>query len=204
MLGERFGVHRSAVQAKQIVMAPFLFALAAVFLMSLGARDQLMMARMSAQSGEAGSLLFIGIVVSAITAAVMAYGGSWMASLLPARAQYMLTAFALGAAAFELAWRVKLKKPDEPTQSKGAFAIVLAATQMHDAARFIVFAFAAGAAAAPAAGLGGALGGAAALYLGWTLGGELEKWPLKPIRWVLAALALAAGIYMALLARGWV
>ncbi|MEP2735732.1 MAG: hypothetical protein ABJP34_05490 [Erythrobacter sp.] len=185
-------------------MAPFLFALAAVFLLSLGARDQIMMARFSARSGEALSLLMIGIVVSAITAGVMAYAGSWMASLLPARAQYMLTAFALLAAAFELAWRVKLKKPHEPTQSKGAFAIVLAATQMHDAARFIVFAFAAAAAAAPVAGLGGAIGGAAALCLGWSLGEELEQWPLKPIRWALAAMALAAGIYMALLARDWI
>lgn len=197
----RFGVHLRTAQARQMDMASFLFALAAVFLLSLGARDQLMMARMSAKSGEAASLLVIGIVVSAITAGVMAYAGSWMASLLPARAQYMLTAFALGAAAFELAWRVKLKKPHEPTQSKGAFAIVLAATQMHDAARFIVFAFAAAATAAPVAGLGGAIGGAAALCLAWTMGEELESWPLKQIRWALAVLALAAGIYMGLLAR---
>ena len=49
--------------------------------------------------------------------------------------------------------------------------------------------------------LGGAIGGAAALCLAWTMGEELENWPLKQIRWALAVLALAAGIYMALLAR---
>lgn len=194
-------MHACGAQATHIAMAPFLFALISVFLLSLGARDQLMMARMSASSGQAGSLLLIGILVSAISAGVMAYAGSWMASLLPTRAQYMLAAFALGAAAVELAWRVKLKKMHEPTQSKGAFGVVLAATQMHDAARFLVFALAAGASMAGVAGLGGALGGAAALYLGWTMGEELETWPIKPIRWVLAGLALAAGIYMALLAR---
>ena len=183
-------------------MESFLFCLIVVFALSIGARDQLMMARMSARAGGAASLLLVGILVSALSAAAMAYAGAWISALLPLAAQRMLVAFALGAAAFELAWRVKVKPMAEPTQSTGAFGIVLAATQLHDAARFAVFAFAAGATLAPAAGLGGAIGGAAALYLGWTLGDQLEQWPLKLVRWVMAVLSLVAGIYMALLARG--
>lgn len=183
-------------------MDSFLFCLIAVFLLSTGARDQIIMARMSDRSEGAISILIIGFVISALSAAAMAFAGAWIASLLPVRAQHMLIAFALITAAIELVWPVKVKEVKEPTQSLGAFGIVLAECQLRDAARFAIFAFAAAASSAPVAGFGGALGGAAALCMGWTLGGELEEnWPLRAIRWGLAAIALAIGIYMALLAR---
>lgn len=184
-------------------MDSFLFCLIAVVAFSIGARDQIMIARMSAASGEAGSLIFVGLIVSALTAAAMAFSGSILAAILPVRAQYMLVAFALLAAAIELAWPVKMKEAREPTQSLGAFGIVLAAAQVRDAARFAVFAFAAGAASAWVAGLGGAIGGAVALYLGWTFGKDLEsQWPLRTIRWALAFVSFIGAIWMALLARG--
>lgn len=183
-------------------MDSFLLCLIAVFALSLGARDQLMMARMSHVSGGATSLMFIGAVTSILSAGAMAFAGSGIAALLPEAAQTMLIAFMLIMAAFELAWPVKMKEAKEPTQSKGAFGIVLAAAQVRDAARFAVFAFAAGSVLIPAAGLGGALGGIAALYLGHAMGAELEKWPMKMIRRVMAVLALISGIYIALAARG--
>ncbi len=194
-------MHGRGLQAKQIAMESFLFCLIAVFALSIGARDQLMMARMSESSGGAGSLIIIGVIVCALSAAAMAFAGSGIAALLPVRAQHMLIAFALIAAAIELAWPVKMKKADEPTQSLGAFGIVLAAAQVRDAARFAVFAFAAGATMAPVAGLGGALGGAAALALAWTMGAELEQWPLKMIRRLLAIAALIGGVLIGLSAR---
>jgi MFS family permease len=183
-------------------MDSFLFALLAVVLLSLGARDQLLMARLSETRGGDGTLLITGIVVSIVSAAAMAISGAWIAALLPGPARQMLIAFALLAAAFELVWPVKMKEPKEPTRSLGAFAIVLGIAQFRDAARFAVFAFAAATLSAPLAGFGGAIGGAAALYLGWSLGNELESWPLRPIRWVLAGLAAIAGVVMALMARG--
>ncbi|MEO9461298.1 MAG: hypothetical protein ABJ242_01055 [Marinomonas sp.] len=183
-------------------MESFLFCLIAVFLLSLGARDQLMMARMSQASGGAGSLIVIGAVTCIVSAGAMAFAGSGIAALLPEAAQNMLIAFALIAAAFELAWPVKIKEAKEPTHSKGAFGIVLAAAQVRDAARFAVFAFAAGSVLIPAAGLGGALGGIGALYLGFAMGAELETWPLKIIRRALAVLAAAAGLFIALSVRG--
>ena len=61
-------------------------------------------------------------------------------------------------------------------------AIVLAARQVGDAARFAVFAFAAGASLPFTAALGGAVGGGAAIALGWSLGGEsLARLPLAVI-----------------------
>lgn len=179
-------------------MDSFLFCLIAVFALSIGARDQIMMARMSEASGGAASLIAVGIVTSALAAAAMAFAGAGIAKMLPWQAQHMLIAFALVAAAFELAWPVKLKEPQEPTQSLGAFGIVLAAAQVRDAARFAVFAFAAAAALVPAAGLGGALGGVGALAMAWTMGKELEEWPLRTIRWILSGLSLIGAVLMAL------
>jgi|GEM_PF-573997 len=94
-------------------MDSFLFCLIAVVAFSIGARDQIMMARMSAASGEAGSLILVGLIVSALTAAAMAFSGSILAAILPVRAQHMLVAFALLAAAIELAWPVKMKEARE-------------------------------------------------------------------------------------------
>src|SRR3546814_5437124 len=56
------------------------------------------------------------------------------------------------------------------SRSLGAIGIVLLARQIGDGARFVVFALAAWASLPTAAALGGALGGAAAVTLGWTLG----------------------------------
>lgn len=152
--------------------------------------------------------MLIGAIISVLSAGLMAYGGTWIAALLPIPAQKMLIAFALFAAAFELAKKVKIKPEKEPTQSKGAFAIVLGAVQLHDAARFAIFAFAAASSLAPTlgaatAGMGGALGGIAALYMGWTLGDELEeKFPLRMIRIGLAIVAVIAAVLIGLSARG--
>ncbi|MEM6475637.1 MAG: hypothetical protein AAF687_05665 [Pseudomonadota bacterium] len=183
-------------------MDSFLFCLVLVFAIALGGRDQLIVARLSEALGQRLSLLLLGGVCAAICAAVMAYAGATMAQILPTRAAEMLVAFALAIAAFELAWPVRMKRMDDPTRSLGAVGLVLLARQFGDAARFCVFALAALATYPVTAMIGGALGGFAAIALGWTLGAELEsKVPLRAFRIAMAACLFVAALFIGLNAR---
>ena len=111
-------------------------------------------------------------------------------------------AFALAIAAAELAYPIRIKTPQEPTRSLGAIAIVLLARQMGDGARFAVFAVAAWTVVPLTAGLGGALGGAAAVAVGWSVGSEtLARWPLRIARLVLAGCLALAALFIGLNAR---
>jgi putative Ca2+/H+ antiporter (TMEM165/GDT1 family) len=180
----------------------FLLALLLVFVLALGGRDQRLVAQLSEALGPSALLLAVGCAAAAVSAGVMAWLGSEVAALLPRRAARMLVAFALGFAALELALPVRLAPPREPTRSLGALAIVLFARQLGDAARFGVFALAAGAALPLGPGLGGALGGAGALALGWSLGAaDLARWPLAPMRRLIAGLLFVAAILIGLNAR---
>lgn len=183
-------------------MASFLFALLLVFVLALGGRDQWLVARLSDALGPSLPLLLTGMASAALLASVMAWVGAGFAAQLPPRAAQMLVAFALAIAAAELAWPVKSDAPQEPTRSLGAFAIVLAARQVGDAARFAVFALAAQAHLPVTAALGGAVGGAGAIALGWSVGSEgLGRLPLPIIRLVLAAVLLVAAIITGMGAR---
>lgn len=183
-------------------MDSFLFSLLLVFVLALGGRDQWLVARWADALGRGFPLLLIGLASSCLTAAAMAWVGSEFAAMLPPRAAQMLIAFALGIAGFELAWPVKLKEPREPTRSLGAIAIVLAARQIGDGARFAVFVFAAQASLPVTAALGGALGGAAAIAMGWSLGAAgLVRLPLRAIRLALAACLILAALFIGLNAR---
>lgn len=182
-------------------MAAFLLALVAVFAVSLGGRDQLLVARLAERLGRGGGLMAVGALASAASALAMAAAGLAMALVLPAAAAVMLVAMALLIAAAELAWQRKAALPGEPTRSLFATFVVILARQAGDAARFCVFALAAGG-SAWLAGIGGALGGTAALALGIALAGELDRWPLRAIRRALAGLLLVAAITAGLAARG--
>lgn len=183
-------------------MDGFLLSLLLVFALALGGRDQTLVAQWSDALGQSVPLLLTGITAAAVSSGAMAWLGAEFAALLPRRAAQMLVAFALAAAAVELAWPVKAIPPQEPTRSLGAIAIVLLAQQIGDAARFAVFALAAWASLPVAAGLGGALGGAAAIALGWAVGGtSLARWPLRSVRLGLAACLIVAAIFIGLNAR---
>ncbi len=159
-------------------------------------------ARLAEQLGPSHGLLATGALVSGISATIMAVAGFSIAKMLPGPAKQMLVAFALLAAAIELFWPVRLKRSGEPTRSLGAIGIVLFLKQISDAARFAIFAFAAATALAPMAAIGGALGGSAALLLGWMMCGELErKLPLRAIRIALGVLLSIAGMIIGLSAR---
>lgn len=183
-------------------MDSFLLALLLVFALALGGRDQWLVAQWSDALGRSIPLLLLGTACAALSAVLMAWLGEGLAGLLPPRAARMLVAFALALAAFELVWPVTSAAPQEPTRSLGAIAIVLAARQVGDAARFAVFALAAWAHWPATAALGGAIGGGAAIALGWSLGAAgLARWPLLALRRSLAAALLVAALFIGLNAR---
>jgi putative Ca2+/H+ antiporter (TMEM165/GDT1 family) len=132
----------------------------------------------------------------------MAYAGASIAAILPQRAADMLVAFALAIAAIELAWPVRVKPMREPTRSFIAIGAVLLARQVGDAARFVVFAFAAEATYPTTALIGGAIGGAAAAGLGWYAGlDRMTGYPLRYLRLALGACMLLAALVIGLNAR---
>lgn len=183
-------------------MDGFLIALLLAFALATGGRDQWMVARWADALGPSRSLLAVAMLCAALAAGAMAWIGAQFADLLPRRATQMLVAFALGIAALELALLVRSTPPAEPTRSLGAISIVLLARQIGDAARFAVFALAAWSAVPLTAGIGGAMGGAAAVMLGWAAGGAgLARWPLGTMRRCLAAALALAALFVGLNAR---
>lgn len=183
-------------------MDGLLLSLLLVAALATGGRDQWLVAHWAGRLGQSAQLLGVAVVCSCLAAAAMAWAGAAFAAILPQRAAQMLVAFALAAAATELAFPVRLKEPQEPTRSLAAIAIVLLARQIGDGARFAVFALAAWTAWPLTAGLGGALGGAAAVGLGWAAGaGTLARWPLRWMRLALAILLGVAALFIGLNAR---
>lgn len=184
-------------------MSGFFLAFLAAALLSLGARDQLLVARLAAVRKGGAGLLPVIVLVTALSSGVMAWGGSVVAAMLPPAAKSMLVAFALGAAAFELAWQRKQKVPREPTHSHVALFVVLLARQLGDAARFAVFALAAATGVPVLTALGGWLGGTAALCLAVFAADEMaDPGRLRPMRLVLAAVCAIAALVIGLGARG--
>ena len=183
-------------------MDGFLLAMLLVAMLATGGRDQLMVAQWAGTLGQSAQLLGVAIACACLSAGAMAFIGAEFAALLPRRASQMLVAFALAIAAGELALPVRLKPPKEPTRSLAALGIVLLARQFGDGARFAVFALSAWTVWPVTAGLGGALGGAAAVTLGWAVGAEtLARWPLRMLRMGLAVCLGIAALFIGLDAR---
>jgi len=191
-------------------MDSFLFCLILVAGIAFGGREQLLLARLSdALADRSGPLvrrpfpvLALGVVCACLSAGVMTYGALAIAALLPSRAAWMLVAFALAIAAFELAWPVRLKSLAEPTRSLGAIGLVVLWRQVGDGPRFVIFAFAAQANYPLTALAGGALGGIFAVAAGWMLGAEtLQNWPLRWIRLALAVCLMLAAVLIGLNVR---
>lgn len=183
-------------------MDSFLLCLILTFAIALGGREQLIIAQFSQELERSPPLLVTGAFCALLSAAVMAYAGASIAAILPQRAADMLVAFALAMAAFELGWRVKVKPMKEPTRSFVAIGAVVLVRQIGDAARFTVFAFAAGATLPATALIGGAIGGIAATALGWSVGLQrLQALPLRAYRGGLALCLICAALFIGLNAR---
>lgn len=185
-------------------MPSFFFALIATLLAATGGRDQRMAANLSAKLGPSIGLLVTLWITCAASAAFAAAVGAGMAQLLPSPgAKSMFVAFALLLGAAELAWPFLWKEPEEPTRSLFAIAFVVASRQLLDAARFIVVAIAAYFENPVLVGIGGAIGGGAAVTFGWAMGdGLTRKLPLRGIRLAIAGLLLLAAIWTGMSARG--
>lgn len=183
-------------------MDGFLLAFLLVFALAMGGRDQGLVAQWAESLNRSTALLVVAVVCACLSAGAMAWLGAEFAALLPRRAAQMLVAFALGVAAIELALPARIMPPREPTRSLGAIGIVLLARQIGDGARFAVFALAAWTAVPVTAAIGGALGGAVAVAIGWSAGAiTLARWPLRPARWALASGLLLTAVFTGLNAR---
>ncbi|MFC3175317.1 hypothetical protein ACFOD9_13740 [Novosphingobium bradum] len=148
-------------------MSGFLFALIACLLASLGARDQVLLARLTVAQGPRPLLLAVALISAAATAAFAAWAGARVLADLAPPLRTIAAALALLLAGGEMLLLGPGKPPAEPTRSLFAAFLVLAAQQVTDSARLLVLAFAVGTAAPIPAGLGGALGSGAALVLAW-------------------------------------
>lgn len=183
-------------------MDGFILSLVLVAMLATGGRDQWLIAHWAERLGRSAQLLAVGILSSCLSAAAMAWIGAEFAAFLPRRAAQMLVAFALALAAAELAWPVRPEAPREPTRSLGALALVLLARQIGDGARFAIFALAAWTTSPVTAALGGAMGGAGAVLIGWSAGAAgLARWPLRAVRIVLAAGLSTTALFIGLDAR---
>lgn len=180
-------------------MTGFLLALIAIFVAGFGGRDQVLVAEFAERQGQRPALLLVALT-SAVLAACAAIwlAGAFVPQMTPP-VRRMLAVLALGLAALEMLLIKPGRTPKEPTQSLGAFGIVLLAQQLMDAPRFLLFAISVASTLPGAAGLGGAVGGAAVVALGWAAGQALLDLPLQRIRRWLGGvlLVLAVGLFAA-------
>jgi len=176
-------------------MTSFYLALIAVLLSGIGARDQVTLARLTLAQGARPAVLVVALALAVASAALAAGAASAIAPTMPPPARQIMAAMALVLAGGEslLLATVKLK-PAEPTRSLGALALVMAAQQLTDAPRFLVFAMGVGTGAPVLAGAAGALSGAALMAMAWLAPEGVTHRAAAITRRVLGALLLLAGI----------
>ena len=184
-------------------MPSFFLALIAAALATLGGREAVRVARLSAALGGGVALLVAGWLGCAAASVLAARLGAGIAGELAPEAKAMLVAIALLLAGLELLVFRPGRAPSEPTRSFGAVLMVLSVAQLTAAAGFLVFALA-GATGAPwLAAAGGTLGSGAVWTAAWSLGSEWEaRMPIGWLRYGVAAALLAAAVATGLSARG--
>ncbi|HEY0958589.1 MAG TPA: hypothetical protein VGE05_04870 [Novosphingobium sp.] len=184
-------------------MSGFLFAFLAVLLACVGARDLSAVAGLVERQGARPGVLVTGIASSIATAVITAWAASFVAPMLAADARTVLGAMALAFAGGEsLLLSGRLRKPEEPTLSLGALALVLLARQLTDAARFLVFGIAVATGAPVAAGMGGAFGGAAGIALAWMAPMAANDARIGMIRRAIGIVLLGVALYVVLRGLG--
>jgi len=144
-----------------------LWAMLACFLAGQGARDQMLVARLTAQLGRHRGLLLIAVLTGAITSAVAAWATGAVPPQMSYPARLVLISFALIAGGLESLIIRPQFQPKEPTRSLFAAALVLVMQQGVDTARFLVLGIALLTHAPLQAAVGGAAGTGIALLIGW-------------------------------------
>lgn len=173
-------------------MTGLLLALLGTVLAGLGARDQILMARLAGAQGSRVSALAVAFVVCCATAASAAWAGSTLAPMMSASARLLLAWLMLVIAGVEMLVIVPGKAPKEPTHSLGAMAFVLGAYQVTDAARILIFAVTLMTAAPVPTGIGGAVGGAVTLTAAWLAPKSFTNPRIRLWRRIVGALMLVA------------
>lgn len=176
-------------------MSALLLALIACALAGIGGRDSALLAGMAQRGAPRAGLIAVAGITTALTTALAAWAGGEAVALLVPDARTMLAGFALLIAGGEALLVRAPRVPAEPTHSLGALGIVMLAQQIADPVRLLVFAIALARHDALGGGLGGVIGGGAALALGAGMPG-LGPWPRRAAGAVLvivgAAVALTA------------
>jgi Ca2+/H+ antiporter, TMEM165/GDT1 family len=179
-------------------MVSFYLTFLAVLLAGVGARDQVLIARMSQAQGRRVAVLLVGMLAAVATAAAAVWAAQAIGPLLHARARMFLAAIGLAFAGIELLVIRPGRILREPTFSLGALAIVVLFFQLIDAARFMVFAIAIATETALQPAIGGAVASVALVYAGWQIPDRvLGPWTL-PLRRAVGGLLLLAGIVLGL------
>lgn len=178
-------------------MSAFLLTLLAALAAGVGARDQVLVARLAARRGPGPGLLVAALLVTVLSAGAAGWLGARVAPQLVPRARTILVAMALGLAALELIVMRPRRPAAEPTESLGALGVVLLAHQVTDAVRLLIFAIAAGSAVPAFAILGGAIGAVLYMVLGWIGGEALLRLPLGRLRTGLGAVLALVAVYIA-------
>lgn len=178
-------------------MTGLLFALLATLLVGVGARDQVLVAQLAERQGARPSLLLVAIASGMAAAGLAAWGGAQVAEQVGGRAGLLLIALALALAGLEMLIIAPGRAPVEPTHSLGAFAIVVFAVQLTDAARFLVFAIGIATSAPLTTGLGGAVGAAIVVGVAWAAPGLLHMGRLRTVRRLLGGLLLVVAALLA-------
>ena len=177
-------------------MSSFLLTFLAALVAGLGARDQMLVAELSARRGPGLGLLVTAVAMAMLSAGIAGWAGGLVAPQLLPRARTVLVAMALGLAAIELIVLHPRRPAAEPTESLGALAVVLLAHQVTDAARLLVFAIAAASAVPAFAMFGGMAGCALGLVAGWSGGDALLRLPLRWLRAGLGLVLAFAALYL--------
>ncbi len=178
-------------------MTGLFLAFLASLLAGAGARDQAVIADMAAAQGARPAALAVAILTCAITSAAAAWASLAVAPMLNGDARLFLAGLALGFAGGESLLMGRPRPPKEPTNSLAALAIVLAAHQLTDATRFLIFAISLAAHAPAPAAAGGTAAGVLLLSLAWSAPGLLGSRQLGLARRVIGGVLLVAGIGLA-------
>lgn len=176
-------------------MEALLPALVACLLSETGGRVQLTTESHAARQSVL-ALMAALLVSSAISLAIGAAGGAFMANLVTYEARTLLLGLALLMTGGTLLIRAKADPLSEPP--RGAPLWRYLATQLGDNSQFIVFAFAARGNAPVLAALGGLAGVLVAGALPVMLDGDFRRIPLALLRRIAGGLLLAAGLWSAL------
>lgn len=179
-------------------MTGLLFTLLAVLLSGIGARDQMLVAGITARQGQRLSVLLVALASTAATVAFAAWASAAFAAKMGGNVRLIFAAIALALAAMELIFTRARPAPQEPTHSLGAFSIVLVAQQLTDAVRFLVFALAIATRSPLPCAVGGVVGGAVLITAGWMMGDDLAGRNLAPLRRGIGLALLVPAALMAL------